>query len=89
MQSLLLNTNDAALLCGVTVKRWRTWNSLGKIPTPLRIGKCFFWKRDELQRWIEADCPIRKHWVVNNNERSEFSVSSKPKKRKKQLANNS
>ena len=62
MQKLLLNTKDAAALCGVTIKRWRTWNALGKIPAPLRIGKGLFWKQNELERWIEADCPARKHW---------------------------
>ena len=64
MQSILLNTKDAASLCGVTLKRWRTWNSLGKIPAPLRIGNSFFWKRDELVDWIDEGCPTRKYWAV-------------------------
>jgi len=63
-QALMLTTADAAKLCGVTIKRWRTWNALGKIPSPLRIGKSLFWKRDDLVRWIGADCPNRKHWTV-------------------------
>ena len=64
MQSLLLNTKDSAALCGVTIKRWRTWNALGKIPSPLRVGKSLFWKRDELLCWVDEGCPTRKHWLV-------------------------
>jgi len=63
-QSLMLTATDAARLCGVTIKRWLTWNALGKIPTPLRIGKSLFWKRDELVRWIDAGCPNRKHFNI-------------------------
>ncbi|MCL2624486.1 MAG: helix-turn-helix domain-containing protein [Planctomycetaceae bacterium] len=70
MQSILLNTKDAAALCGVTIKRWRTWNTLGKIPAPLRIGKNFFWKHAELVRWVEADCPARKHWNTESGKKS-------------------
>ena len=64
MKPILLNTRDAAALCGVTIKRWRTWNALGKIPAPLRIGKACFWKHDELVDWIDEGCPTRKYWVA-------------------------
>jgi predicted DNA-binding transcriptional regulator AlpA len=63
-QSLMLTTADAAKLCGVTTKRWRTWNSLGKTPPPLCVGKSLFWKRDELLDWIDEGCPHRKYWKV-------------------------
>ncbi len=54
--------NDAAHSCGVSSKTWRTWNLLGFTPKPIMIGKTFFWRVDELARWIEADCPKREEW---------------------------
>ena len=63
-QPLMLTTADAAKLCGVTIKRWRTWNALGKTPPPLRVDKSLFWKHDELVHWINEGCPTRKHWAI-------------------------
>jgi len=81
MKPLLLNTKDAAALCGVTIKRWRTWNTLGKIPAPLHIGKCFFWKHSELVRWIDSGCPARKHWKPESEKKIEPRTSKPVKTR--------
>ena len=56
-------TADAARLCGVAVRSWYTWDQLGKIPTPIHIGRKLFWRRDELLAWIDAGCPDRENWI--------------------------
>lgn len=33
----------------------------------IRTLKGLFWKREELQRWIDADCPARKQWAATSD----------------------
>jgi hypothetical protein len=75
----MITATAAAKLCGVTIKRWRTWNTLGKIPSPIKVGKSLFWKRDELACWIDEGCPSRKHWTVffEKKKEKDFPVRKK------------
>jgi len=59
---ILLPTADAAGLLGISIRTWYTWDQLGKIPQPVRIGRKLFWRREELLAWIDADCPKREDW---------------------------
>ena len=61
--SILLPSAEAAKLCGVSVRSWYTWDQLGKIPKPVRIGRKLFWRRDELLAWIDQECPQRSDWI--------------------------
>jgi predicted DNA-binding transcriptional regulator AlpA len=63
VKQLLLNCRDAAELCGVNPKTWRTWGLLGYTPMPLQIGKSLFWRADELIQWIGEGCPKRADWL--------------------------
>ena len=60
---ILLPTANAAGLLGVSIRTWYTWDQLGKIPKPVRVGRKLFWRRDELLSWVDADCPERKDWI--------------------------
>jgi predicted DNA-binding transcriptional regulator AlpA len=61
-EQILLSSTQSARLTGVTLRTWYSWDALGKIPKPIRIGKKLFWKRDELFAWIDANCPKRENW---------------------------
>jgi len=63
ISTILLPSAEAAKLCGVSVRSWYTWDQLGKIPKPVRIGRKLFWRRDELLAWIDQDCPKRSDWI--------------------------
>ena len=62
--TLLLTASEAAVQCRTTLRTWRTWDSGGQIPQPVRIGRSTFWRADELRAWVEAGCPRRKEWEV-------------------------
>jgi predicted DNA-binding transcriptional regulator AlpA len=62
LSSILLPTAEAAKLCGVSIRTWYTWDQLGKIPKPLRVGRKLFWRRDEITAWIDEHCPPRDDW---------------------------
>ena len=61
---LLLSAAQAAARCCITLRTWRTWDSGGQIPRPVRIGRSIFWRADELRAWIDAGCPRRQDWDV-------------------------
>lgn len=59
---LLLNAQQAASMCGKSLRTWRSWDSAGLVPRPIRIRRCTLWRSDELWQWIEAGCPRRQEW---------------------------
>ena len=59
---LLLRAEDAAALCNVSLRTWRSWDTGGKIPSPVRIGRSTFWRPGELHDWVDAGCPERHLW---------------------------
>lgn len=60
----LVSAREAAGLCGRSERSWRTWDAVGLIPQPVRIGRSTLWRRDELQAWIKAGCPRREEWEI-------------------------
>ena len=59
---LLVAARMAAAMCGKSLRTWRTWDSLGLIPRPVRIKRSTLWRLDELKAWIVAGCPRREEW---------------------------
>ena len=56
-QSLLISTDDLAVLIGVSTRTiWRLL-SAGKIIEPVRFGGTVRWNRAQIQEWIEQGCP--------------------------------
>ena len=60
--SRLLTAAAAAELFHKTERTWRTWDSIGTIPRPVRIGRAVYWRLREIDAWIEASCPAREDW---------------------------
>jgi RNA polymerase sigma factor (sigma-70 family) len=61
---LLISARAAAVMCGRSERTWRTWDSAGLIPQPVRIGRNTLWRQTELQAWIAAGCPRREDWEL-------------------------
>jgi predicted DNA-binding transcriptional regulator AlpA len=59
---LLLTAKQAATMVGKSLRTWRTWDSAGWIPRPVRIGRSTLWRADELREWVAAGCPRRAEW---------------------------
>ena len=60
--ALLLSAKDSAMLCGVSERTWRTWDAGGRVPQAVEIGRSKFWRRVELEQWIDHGCPDRAAW---------------------------
>ena len=61
-EQLLVTAKQAARRCRRSLRAWRSWDSAGWIPQPVRIGRSTLWRVDELRGWVEAGCPRREEW---------------------------
>lgn len=62
VSTLLLTAKQAAAICGKSLRTWRSWDSAGWIPRPIRIGRSTLWRACELRDWVAAGCPRRAEW---------------------------
>jgi hypothetical protein len=60
--ALLVTGKQGATMCGKSLRTWRTWDSAGLIPRPVRIAHSKLWRADELREWVAAGCPCRLDW---------------------------
>ena len=65
---LLLTARQAADLCGTSERTWRTWDSAGRIPKPVNIGRSKFWRPKEIEAWVRHGCPDRRTWSAISEE---------------------
>jgi predicted DNA-binding transcriptional regulator AlpA len=63
---LLLTARQAATACGRSLRTWRTWDALGLVPQPVRIGRNTLWRAGELREWVAASCPRRADWEARS-----------------------
>lgn len=62
IEPLLLPSEKAAALCGVSEECWLSLDSSGKVPMPMILSERKLWRRYELADWIDAGCPSREQW---------------------------
>jgi len=67
-ERLLVDSDDAAVLCGVSRTMWWTLHAQGRVPAPVRLGRRTLWRVDELRRWTEAGCPPREKWLMQQGD---------------------
>ena len=60
--AILLRAECAAALCSTSARTWRTWDTSGKIPRAIYMGRSTYWRTDELRAWVAAGCPDRVTW---------------------------
>jgi hypothetical protein len=62
MPPLRIGAAEASQLFSVGLRTWRTWDALGKVPRPARIGGRVLWDYRELVAWSAAGMPSRETW---------------------------
>lgn len=55
----LIRAAKAARWADVSLRTWRTWDSGGLVPRPLRVGGAVLWSVADLVLWRELGCPPR------------------------------
>lgn len=63
--SLLISADALALLLNVSKRSIVRLKAAGKLPPMVPIGRGK-WRRDEIERWLAADCPTQSEWKALN-----------------------
>jgi len=56
MDSELLNVREVAKILGICSRQCWKMSASGKMPAPVRLGRCVRWRRFELESWIAGGC---------------------------------
>lgn len=60
----LLTAEAVAELLAIGLRTVRQWDSAGRLPEPVRLGKLVRWPAAEMRDWIQAGCPDRETWAA-------------------------
>lgn len=55
---MLLDVTEVARLLSVSKNTIWKLRSTGDLPAPIRLGKLARWRRDEIEAWVRAGCPL-------------------------------
>ena len=61
-EPLVVDAKQLAVMLNCGVRTVRTWDTMGKLPTPIRMGGKVVWRVDEIHAWLDAGAPCRKDW---------------------------
>ncbi|GIW97055.1 MAG: hypothetical protein KatS3mg111_0388 [Pirellulaceae bacterium] len=53
----LLDVHDVAAMLGCSARHVYRLSDAGHMPRPLKLGALTRWRRDAIERWIDAGCP--------------------------------
>jgi predicted DNA-binding transcriptional regulator AlpA len=60
VETLLVNTVEAAKITGISVASWHRLKAAGKTPGPVRLGGRVLYRVEDLRFWVAIGCPDRK-----------------------------
>jgi len=62
--TLLIDANEAARLCGCSRRTLLTWDGNGTLgPKSIKLGRLRRWRADSIQQWAKWDCPKRRRFL--------------------------
>lgn len=59
---LVFSAQQLADCLGVSLRHVRRLDSAGKLPKPIRLGRCCRWSVQEMEQFLAAGAPDRKTW---------------------------
>ena len=59
---LLLTVKQVAELLGISERHAYKLDASGRLPRSIKLGKSVRWRREELERWVDAGSPDRARW---------------------------
>jgi excisionase family DNA binding protein len=62
--ALLVDAAEASRLLGISRGHFYRLLSAGRIPAPVRLGRCVRWHRDTLIAFCAAGCPPPERWAA-------------------------
>lgn len=68
---LLLGKEAVAALLGVSPRHVQNLDRSGRLPAPVRLGRCCRWRREEIEAWVAAGLPPRSRWTATAAKRGQ------------------
>lgn len=62
MEQLTINSMQFAELLGIGRTLLYSLKSEGKLPKPLSFGSRVVWNKQDVQRWLDHNCPNQHKW---------------------------
>jgi len=59
---LAYSARQLAERLGVSLRHVRRMDSAGLLPRPCRLGRAVRWPAEDVQAWLRAGSPDRRHW---------------------------
>lgn len=64
VEPIALPAANAARFIGVSLSHFYALQKTGRLPLPVRLGRCVRWRRAELSAWMDAGCPALERWTA-------------------------
>ena len=64
LEPALTDAAGVAKLLGVSRRHIQALDSSGRIPAPIKLGRCSRWSIEEIRRWSAAGGPSRVRWLA-------------------------
>lgn len=55
-----------ASFMGISKRHLLRLKAAGKLPEPIRLGRCVRWPLEGIRAWMDAGCPDRAKWEAMN-----------------------
>ena len=68
IQAVLLTREQAAMVCGCSLRQWDRLAASQRTPAPVYLGRRRRWRRTELEAWAAAGLPDRRAWETLRRE---------------------
>ncbi len=65
---LLLNAKQVGFMLNLSRATVYRLNAEGRLPRPVHLGRATRWRREELVQWVEAGCPSRERWELEQDD---------------------
>lgn len=61
-ERLALSAADVGRLLDISQRHVWALDRSGRLPRPIKLGRCTRWRADELRDWLAAGSPSRERW---------------------------
>jgi len=58
----LLRDKEVARMLGLSTRSVHTMRSCGRLPREVRLGRSLRWRRRDIEKWVEMNCPSREQF---------------------------
>ena len=65
---ILLDAEQVGLQLGVSRSTIYRLDAEGRLPQPVHLGRLTRWRREELAQWVQAGCPSRGRWELEQDD---------------------